>query len=69
MHFTSNTAALTAVLVSQVRTFVMDERKNCVSDREWKFRLKGYGYDLRQTERGTVLTTLPQGVAICTLDA
>jgi hypothetical protein len=40
-----------------------------VSDREWKFRLKGYGYDLRQTERGTVLTTLLQGVEICTLDA
>jgi hypothetical protein len=69
MHFTSNTAASTAAIVSQVRTFVMDERKNCVSDREWKFRLKGYGYDLRQTERGTVLTTLPQGVEICTLDA
>ncbi len=65
MHFTNNTATI----VSEVRTFVMDERKNCVSDREWKFRLKGYGYDVRTTERGTVLSTLPQGVEICTLDA
>jgi hypothetical protein len=65
MHFTSNTATI----VSEVRTFVMDERKNCVSDREWKFRLRGYGYDVRQTTRGTVLATLPQGVEICTLDA
>jgi len=65
MHFTSKTAPV----VSEVRTFVMDERKSCVSDREWKFRLKGYGYDIRQTERGTVLTTLPQGVEICTLHA
>ena len=64
MHFTSNTPTV----VSEVRSFVMGERQNCVSDREWKFRLKGYGYDLRQTERGTVLTTLPQGVEICTLD-
>ncbi len=64
MHFTSNTATI----VSEVRTFVMSERKNCVSDREWRFRLKGYGYDIRQTERGTVLTTLPQGVEVCTLD-
>jgi hypothetical protein len=32
----------------------MDERKNCVSDREWKFRLRGYGYDVRDTTRGTV---------------
>jgi hypothetical protein len=65
MHFTSNTETL----VSEVRTFVMGERKSCVSDREWKFRLRGYGYDLRQTDRGTVLTTLPQGIEICTLDA
>lgn len=65
MHFTNNTATI----VSEVRTFVMGERKQCVSDREWKFRLKGYGYDLRQTERGTVLTTLPHGVEICTLNA
>ena len=50
MHFTNNTATI----VSEVRTFVMDERKHCVSDREWKFRLRGYGYDLRDTNRGTV---------------
>ncbi|MCW1951435.1 MAG: hypothetical protein KIH44_008710 [Octadecabacter sp.] len=65
MHFTSNSATI----VSEVRTFVMEERKNCVSDREWKFRLRGYGYDVRETNRGTVLATLPQGVEICTLDA
>ena len=65
MHFTSNNATV----VSEVRTFVMDERKACVSDREWKFRLRGYGYDITNTPRGTVLSTLPQGVEICTLDA
>jgi hypothetical protein len=52
MHFTVTTPpALTAALVSEARTFVMDERKNCVLDREWKFRLKGYGYDRAKTER------------------
>lgn len=65
MHFTSNNATV----VSEVRTFVMEQRKSCVSDREWKFRLRGYGYDINQTERGTVLSTLPHGVEICTLDA
>ena len=65
MHYTSNSATV----VSEVRTFVMDERKACVSDREWKFRLRGYGYDLTNTSRGTVVSTLPQGVEICTLDA
>ena len=64
MHFTHNSATV----VSEVRSFVLGERKNCVSDREWKFRLRGYGYDLRQTERGRVLATLPHGVEICTLD-
>lgn len=65
MHFTNDTAAA----VSKVRSFVMDERKFCVSDREWKFRLRGYGYDVSQTDRGTVLRTLPQGVEVCMLDA
>lgn len=65
MHFTNNTATI----VSEVRTFVMDQRKSCLSDREWKFRLRGYGYDLSKTDNGTVLRTLPHGVEICTLDA
>ena len=46
----------------------MDERKTCLSDRGWKFRLRGYGYDLRQTDRGTMVTTLPHGVGICAID-
>lgn len=65
MHYTEN--AQTSV--SDVRTFVLDERKHCVSDREWAFRLRGYGYGIKQTETGTVVTTLPQGVEICTIEA
>lgn len=64
MHFTSTTGTL----VSEVRTFVMGERKHCLSDREWKFRLRGYGYDIRETPKGTVLTTLPHGQEVCALD-
>lgn len=64
MHLTNTTPTV----VSEVRTFIMAERRNCVSDREWKFRLRGYGYDLRQTERGTVLHTLPRRIEICRLD-
>jgi hypothetical protein len=64
MHVTSKNATIE----SEIRTFVMGERKHCVSDREWKFRLKGYGYDLRQTERGRVLSTLLNGVEVCVLD-
>ena len=64
MHFTQNAATL----VSEVRSFVMDQRKLCVSDREWKHRLRGYGYAVNITDHGTVLTTLPHGIEVCTLD-
>ncbi|MEL6957730.1 MAG: hypothetical protein AAGL89_02120 [Pseudomonadota bacterium] len=64
MHFTQNSPTV----VSEVRNFVMGERKLCVSDREWKFRLRGYGYDVNATERGTVISTLPHGQEVCVLD-
>jgi len=64
MHFTSKDATV----VSEVRSFVMNERKHCVSDREWAHRLRGYGYDLRETDHGTTLHTLPAGQEICVLD-
>ncbi len=64
MNFTSTDGTL----ASEVRTFVMGERRHCVSDREWKFRLRGYGYDVRQTARGTILHTLPHGHEVCVLE-
>lgn len=64
MHLTSENP----MAITEVRNFVMRERGQCVSDREWKHRLKGYGYDIRQTDRGRILTTLPHGVEICAID-
>ena len=55
-------------VIAQLRQFALSERARCVSDREWAHRLRGYGYDLRQTERGRVLATLPHGVEVCTLN-
>jgi len=57
-----------SLVISDLRDFVLDERRRCVSDREWRFRLAGYGYDIRQTAKGRVLTSLPKGVEICALD-
>lgn len=57
------------LVIADVRNFVMHERRHCVSDREWQHRLRGYGYGIEQTARGRVLTSLPQGVEICGLDA
>lgn len=44
------------------------ERDSCLSDREWRHRLRGYGYDIRQTADGPVLTLLATGVALGPLD-
>ncbi|GKY87913.1 hypothetical protein [Sinisalibacter aestuarii] len=49
--------------------FALNERAACLSDREWRFRLRGYGYDIRQTEQGRVLTTVTTGLELGALDA
>lgn len=65
MHITaSGLAAATDALA-----FAQAERKHCLSDREWRFRLKGYGYDIRKTDAGTRLTMLIGGQDLGCLDA
>jgi hypothetical protein len=48
--------------------FARSERARCLSDREWRHRLRGYGYDVRQTADGPVLTLLATGVALGPID-
>ena len=50
-----------------IRQFVMDERARCLSDREWRHRLKGYGYVVRNFGEIEVLTSVIGGREICTL--
>lgn len=45
----------------EARRFVLEERARCLSDREWKHRLAGYGFAIRETSGEEHLTTLPQG--------
>ena len=52
---------------TDVRRFVLNERRQAVSDREWRHRLRGYGYALRVTAKGEMICTLPDGEPICTL--
>ena len=52
-----------------VRDFVLRERQMCVSDREWKHRLRGYGFAIRDSQEGQVVTSLIKGSDICTLGA
>ena len=52
-----------------IRTLVMRERTMSVSEREWKFRLRGYGYGIRDTEEGRVVTSLIGNRDLCSLGA
>ena len=55
------------VTIAKVQTFVLAERSKCLSVREWKHRLAGYGYGIRDTDRGRFIETLPHHIQICAL--
>lgn len=65
MHITET--GLTAA--AEALAFALNERRSCLSDREWRFRLRGYGYDVCQTARGRVLTMVTSGRELGALDA
>lgn len=50
-----------------ILALVASERQKALSTREWKHRLAGYGYALRDTEHGTVIASLARGTEICPL--
>jgi hypothetical protein len=50
-----------APIEPQVLDLVREERIKALSAREWKFRLRGYGYAIKDVEGEQVLTRLPQG--------
>lgn len=52
---------------TEIRNIVLREREMAVSDREWRHRLRGYGYAIRETDEGRVVTSLLHDRALCTL--
>lgn len=54
---------------AQVLDLVSRERAQALSRREWKHRLAGYGYSIRETEAGDIVETLPHRVQVCKLPA
>ena len=57
-----------AFLTDEVMEMVQRERAVALSAREWKHRLAGYGYSIRDTEDGKhILEKLPQRTEICVL--
>lgn len=51
----------------EIMELVLRERRLAVSEREWRHRLRGYGYGIRDTDEGRVVTSLVRGSAICSL--
>ncbi|MGR3761401.1 hypothetical protein ACUXV3_14905 [Roseobacteraceae bacterium NS-SX3] len=47
-----------------VLSLIREERGKALSAREWKFRLRGYGYAIKDVEGTKILTRLPQGVDV-----
>ena len=56
-------------ITSQVIELVLRERASSLSQREWKHRLAGYGYAIRDTDHGQVVETLPHHVEIGVIPA
>lgn len=48
-----------------VISIVTRERRMAVSDREWQHRLRGYGYGIRDTDEGRVITSLIKDTPLC----
>lgn len=48
----------------EVRSFLLRERSKVLSDTEWRFRMRGYGYNVRKTEQGFEVAQLPQNQII-----
>ena len=56
-------------ITAQVIDLVLRERASCLSAREWKHRLAGYGYAIKDTDHGQVVETLPHHVEVGVLPA
>lgn len=54
-------------IAAQVLELVTRERKSALSRREWKHRLAGMGYGIRETAAGDIVETLPHRVEVCHL--
>lgn len=54
--------------ITKVREFVLAERRRSLSEREWQFRLRGYGYGLRESGKKRVVTALREDADLFEID-
>ena len=52
---------------TEILNFVLRERSLAVSEREWRHRLRGYGYAIKETAEGQMVTSVRRGGALCLL--
>ena len=55
------------MIETEVLDLIQRERSKALSPREWKFRLAGYGYAIKDVMGRQILTTLPHGIELGTL--
>ncbi|MGP6086641.1 hypothetical protein [Antarctobacter jejuensis] len=53
--------------MDEIQDFLVRERQKSLSEAEWRFRMRGYGYNLRRTDSGVEVARLPQNTVLCTL--
>ena len=58
-----------AIIDAPILDIIKRERSQALSAREWKFRLMGYGYAIKDVQGAQVVTRLPQGVELGVLPA
>lgn len=58
-----------ATMDDGILTLLREERRKALSAREWQFRLRGYGYAIRDEDGAQILTRLPRGEALGVLPA
>ncbi|KPA20265.1 hypothetical protein shim_32540 [Shimia sp. SK013] len=58
-----------AMIDAPVLDILTREKSNSLSNREWRFRLKGYGYAIKDVAGAQIVTKLPQGVELGVLPA
>ncbi|ODM48320.1 hypothetical protein A9320_18885 [Ruegeria sp. PBVC088] len=53
--------------MDEIQDFLMSEREKVLSEAEWRFRMRGYGYNLWRTDSGVEVARLPQNQLLGTL--
>ncbi|MFP7571319.1 hypothetical protein [Marivita sp. S2033] len=46
--------------LGELRHFLVAERQKTLSDTEWKFRLRGYGFHVKRVSDGVMVARIPK---------